>query len=360
MFNIMKKCMPKRMKEDVKSVAFFFCSFWYAIKLLMYKERVVIFDTPSYGNIGDQAIFLSEVDYLRKLCVNKKIVCIPMECISSFLFFFSFSIRKEDVIFLQGGGIFGSIWKEEMYSKVINRFPENKIVVFPQTIFYEDNEYGRYRFQVEREIFDRKGLSLFVRENQSYIFARENLYQKSEGYCDLIPDMVLSYKTDIKYNGGNLLIVCLRKDKERVASQNLNDLIKKLVEENAYKLEETDMCVPHAIRGWRKKRTAVNNKLEQLSRAKFVITDRLHCMIFCTLVGTPCIAMDNSSKKVKGVYEKWLKDLDYIVFCENEDDALNKAEEWIKVDSIRATRYSPENLECAFAPLTRTIEEYMT
>lgn len=347
----------KMIKEIIKGVVFFLFSTSYAIQLLVYKDKTIIFDTPSYGNIGDQAILLSEVDYLRKFFPRKKIICIPMECIPSFLFFFPFVVRKNDLIFIQGGGIFGSIWKEEMYSKVINKFSENNIIVFPQTIFYEDDEYGKYRFQVEKEIFDRKELKMFVRENQSYLFAKENLCRKFKENCILIPDMVLSYQTNIKYFAGDSIISCLRKDKEKISSENLDDAIKKLVENAKQNLEETDMCVDHAIRGWRKKRTAVNEKLEQLSKAKFVITDRLHCMIFCTLVGTPCLAMDNSSKKVKGVYEKWLKDLDYIVFCENENEVLNKAEEWIKANSIKATRYSPKNLESDFAPLTQAIED---
>ena len=352
-----KVCVIKVIKETIKKLVFFLFSFGYAIQLLIYKDKTIIFDTPSYGNIGDQAILLSEVDYLKKVFPRKKIVCISMECIPSFLFFFSFVVKKNDLIFIQGGGIFGSIWKEEMYSKVINKFPENSIIVFPQTIFYEDDDYGRYRFQVEKEIFDRRDLKLFVRENQSFVFAEENLFKKFQENCILIPDMVLSYKTTVKYSATHSVVTCLRKDKERVSSENFDDAIKKLAENVKQNLEETDMCVNHAIRGWKKKRAAVNDELEQLSKAKFVITDRLHCMIFCTLVGTPCIAMDNSSKKVKGVYEKWLKDLDYIVFCENENDALSKAEEWIKADSIKATRYSPKDLESAFAPLTQAIKD---
>lgn len=42
-----------------------------------------------------------------------------------------------------------------------------------------------------------------------------------------------------------------------------------------------------------------------------VITDRLHGMIFAAITGTPCIAFDNISKKVSGVY-KWIESLEYI------------------------------------------------
>lgn len=153
------------------------------------------------------------------------------------------------------------------------------------------------------------------------------------------------------------VILCLRNDKEKISSTVLPSRLEKLTKEMRMIFTQTDMCVNHAIRKWNKKRFNVEKKLMEFSRSKFVVTDRLHCMIFCTLVGTPCIAMDNSSKKVKGVYEKWLKDLDYIVFCENENDALSKAEEWIKADSIQVTRYSPKDLESDFAPLIQAIKD---
>ena len=38
----------------------------------------------------------------------------------------------------------------------------------------------------------------------------------------------------------------------------------------------------------------------------FVITDRLHGMIFSYICGTPCIAFDNKTHKVSGVYNSWL------------------------------------------------------
>ena len=76
MFNVIKKCMPKALWEKSKSMVFALASLGYAIQLLLYKDRVVIFDTPSYGNIGDQAILLSEIDYLRGLFLRKKIISV--------------------------------------------------------------------------------------------------------------------------------------------------------------------------------------------------------------------------------------------------------------------------------------------
>lgn len=52
-------------------------------------------------------------------------------------------------------------------------------------------------------------------------------------------------------------------------------------------------------------------------------------MIFCAITATPCIAMDNLSGKVKGVYE-WLKDLPYINFIENVENISNTMEGLLK------------------------------
>lgn len=80
-----------------------------------------------------------------------------------------------------------------------------------------------------------------------------------------------------------------------------------------------------------KREEKVQAKLEEFSNAKLVITDRLHGMVFSALAGTPCIAIDNVSKKVSGVYN-WISYLDYIKVVESED-LIN--EDLINEDLIR-------------------------
>ena len=56
-------------------------------------------------------------------------------------------------------------------------------------------------------------------------------------------------------------------------------------------------------------------KLDEFRKSKLVVTDRLHGMLFAAITGTPCIALGNSSGKVKGVYD-WLTHLDYIQYVD--------------------------------------------
>jgi exopolysaccharide biosynthesis predicted pyruvyltransferase EpsI len=62
----------------------------------------------------------------------------------------------------------------------------------------------------------------------------------------------------------------------------------------------------------------VKKVCSMLASKEVIITDRLHCMVLCALVGTPCIALDNISAKISGVYT-WINELSYIEVIETED-----------------------------------------
>ena len=61
--------------------------------------------------------------------------------------------------------------------------------------------------------------------------------------------------------------------------------------------------------------------LKKFAKAKIVVTDRLHGMIFTIITNTPCIAINNLSGKVKGVYDT-LSDIEKnkIIFIEDKAD----------------------------------------
>lgn len=58
-----------------------------------------------------------------------------------------------------------------------------------------------------------------------------------------------------------------------------------------------------------------------LRTRKVVVTDRLHCMIFCAITQTPCVVLPNSNHKIKGTYEAWLSHLPYLVYMDELDTA---------------------------------------
>lgn len=321
------------------------------------KKRIVILAVPQYNNIGDHAITMAEEKFLEAEFPDLAHISIGV-IFSKFIYS---KVKKligpEDIIGINGGGFLGTLWgMEPLVRKVISDFPSNVKIVFPQTVYFSHDEKGERELDQSIKTYRKSNVCVFVREGNSYKFMKEKFFPDMNNRVFLVPDMVLSLHSQVKNEKGEGIILCMRNDTEKVTGSEVIENIKECAENAMQQVCITDMCtrfwIPLSL-----KNKFVTKKMQQLASAKFVVTDRLHCMIFCTLVGTPCIAMDNSSKKVKGVYEKWLKDLDYIVFCENGNDALSKAGEWIKVDSIKATRYSSKNLESAFAPLTQAIKD---
>ena len=81
--------------------------------------------------------------------------------------------------------------------------------------------------------------------------------------------------------------------------------------------------------------------LNRIASKELVVTDRLHCMIFCAITETPCIAFDNSNKKISGVYKAWLSNLHYISVVSNyQDDTFKKL-----IDSIKNSNERHSNFE---------------
>ena len=100
------------------------------------------------------------------------------------------------------------------------------------------------------------------------------------------------------------------------------------------------------------KEDIINKKITEFKSAKLVITDTLHCMISCAISGTPCIALNNLTGKVQGVYE-WVKHLEYIRYCDTVEDVLKMdLAEW---DALKEDwKYNS-----VFSPYERQLMDFM-
>ena len=99
----------------------------------------------------------------------------------------------------------------------------------------------------------------------------------------------------------------------------------------------------------------LNNKLDVFLKAELVITDRLHAMIFSTITHTPCIAYDNLSRKVSGVYE-WIKALPYVKIINSDSTVtLSDINETRRVCNAVTTEDVFLQLQENFYPLKEVI-----
>lgn len=284
------------------------------------EKRIILFCTPEHGNLGDHAIAIAQHKFLKENYSEIKII----EITSTFYLKKKEKIKKlinkEDILIISGGGFLGSLWlnEEEIVRDIIKIFIENKIVIFPQTIFFEKNDFGKNELEKSKRIYqNHKNLYITVRDKNS-IYEAEKLIGKRENIL-YVPDIVL-YLKNIKFQQeikkDTDILICLRKDKEKVRDNKIENIILEL--RNKYSIKYTDTVISSFILP-NKRKKYVEEKILEFADSKIVITDRLHGMIFAFLTKTPCISLNNSSGKVLGVYE-WIKECRYIKVVNNIEE----------------------------------------
>lgn len=312
----------------------------------------IIFGTPLHGNLGDHAIIYSEIYFLRKNGIKNIFEVSTYEDEICFDYICK-KLKKDARIFVTGGGSIGSQWIEEekFIRKVIKSFPDNKIVIFPQTVYYSDDEKGKKELEISKKIYnEHKMLSLCLREKVSYEFCKSNFQNIN---LVLVPDIVLCLygKKFKQVNRKDDILICFRHDAEKKMSnkefENVTSILRKYGD-----LVYTDTVVKKVIYPFTRKKFLFD-KLTEFSRSKLVVTDRLHGMIFAAITKTPCIVFSNYNHKVKGVYS-WIKDLNYIVYMEDEDELEEKANSLLK---LYEKDFNTINLEIKFNDLEKLIKE---
>ena len=288
-------------------------------------KTVFLVLTPEHGNMGDHAIAKAEAELIKDIGFNY------VEITGRQLY----EMRKRKAlgimnglpILINGGGNLGTLWMdvEQIERAIMEQNPRSRIVILPNTIFYEDSDWGRKQFEESKKIYNRhKNLYLYARENTSFSVMRE-----AYRHVKLIPDMVLYLNQCRAGSERHGCLLCLRSDCEKTRTEEQEQVVRQQAAELfGEAVEMTDMIVEGTVPVERREQV-LEEKFNQFRGAELVITDRLHGMIFCAITGTPCLVIDSKSPKVRGCYE-WIKNLDYIRFV---DDPLQIAEEYRKIPS---------------------------
>lgn len=304
--NIRIKYFLKEIKRKLKY------NFFKDKTIITKNENVYIFLAADYRNLGDVAITYAQKKFLSKIYKNYNIVEIPFMETYKYMFSIKKNITKRDIITIVGGGNMSEKYDalEEVRRMVIKNFKRNLIISFPQTIDFGNSVDGMCALKRSEKIYkSNKNLILCAREKMSY--EKMKNYFKSNNVI-LIPDIVFSLYDNIELDTkrNNKIGICLRNDIE-VLNNSIKNIIKDVYKDNKDIVKiDTYMSEEEFIK--EKKYELLLNFIKQISKFKLVITDRLHCMIFCYLTHTPCIAFDNSNHKISSTYETWLNKCNYI------------------------------------------------
>ncbi|MCQ2081514.1 MAG: polysaccharide pyruvyl transferase family protein [Lachnospiraceae bacterium] len=283
------------------------------IKRRGYKKTAILLNTPNYLNLGDHAIAIAEIDML-KMCYENVFELDTGMCNDIGLSRLKEYILDDDVIYIQGGGNMGSLWRtcENNIRRIIKAFPQNDIFIFPQSIFYDMIPENEQYFNDSIPIYNgHKHLTICLRDKQSFEFVKKTYTCKSV----LAPDMVLTMNYQRNGNSRKGIGVLLRNDKERVLTDDYIECINETV--NALK-KTVNLISHHTDTGIVDRKVRLDQMLEMYASCELIITDRLHGMLFSVITNTPCIVFDNSYGKISSLYHTWLYDYNGITITRQQ------------------------------------------
>lgn len=288
---------------------------------------VALLDFPNYSNVGDSAIWLGQVEFLRVARLRSVYGCDLAKYDPKKLA----SVIGDAPILLHGGGNFGDVWPayQTFRHSVLENFPHSRIIQLPQTIHFS-NVAGA---AVTRRLIERHpDFKLFVRDAKSLAFAQEHFPSSRPELCPDAAFMLGSLRSPVK--AVRDIVFLRRTDKEQRAEWQA--VIAGAV--NRYDMEVVDwldepfrplLRVPGMIRrlsdfsarahplleaAWiasanRLAMARLQRGLAILGRGRVVVTDRLHAHILATLLGLPQVILDNNYGKLTTFIDAWTKDL---------------------------------------------------
>lgn len=287
-------------------------------------KKAILMGVPHHNNLGDHAITIAEKKYIEDNFTEYKYFEISEETIEECIYKITDYIEDEDIIFLHGGGNLGDeyLYVENGRRKVIELLPNNRIIIFPQTIYFSDTKSGKEELEKTKEIYSKhKNLTIIARESTSFEIMKKEF---PNNRVIQTPDIVLyldETKSTSKRKG---LLFIFRGDIEANVSTEERLYMENIAKEYFKQIEFDDTAKgPNILEKDREKK--LEEMLEKYRKSELVITDRLHGMIFAAITSTPCISLDNYNHKIKACSET-LRGLDYIRYIEN----ANEIEENIK------------------------------
>lgn len=281
-------------------------------------SEYALVDFPDHANVGDSAIWVGEIEILKSITGREPVYVSRHD---------NFDLSQfnkacpEGVLFIHGGGNLGDIWPHHQIFRefLLTHVKGHPIVQLPQSAKFRD-ESGIKRFAAI--VAAHPNFHLYVRDTASLEFANTNLSCK----VDLTPDSAIGMGAQKRESPICSTLMLLRTDDEQ-AGYDFGEL------ESIADAEITDWLIdsPQLLKNKRFRRRAVrlwsridsnrmrvrwynylanervNRGLSLLSRGRYVITDRLHGHILCTLLDIPHVALDNDYGKVSGYIASWTK-----------------------------------------------------
>lgn len=313
-----------------------------------------LIDFPHHGNVGDSAIWLGEIAYLKSRNCRLAYTCTAANYNAEAMR----AAIGNGIILITGGGNFGDLYAihQNLRERVIREFPTNRIIQLPQSIYFADD--GNLA-RSQAILSQHKDFHFIVRDTVSLQLAQQHYGNPSY----LCPDMamMLDLKPLRSQSKTSDVVILSRVDEEKAShfssgmGTQLNSVVMDWLDEPEPK-HEWLYDWSHRRLGWSSSkvppfllnklalmaanamaRQRLARGLDLLGQGKVVVTDRLHAIILSWLGGTPVFYVDNNYNKLSNFINTWLKGNPGLVRCASFEEALEQAGEEYRPDTPAMT-----------------------
>lgn len=292
-------------------------------------QTCALYDVPYYKNIGDILIWQGELDFLHQNSIEILDMASYNTC--------SYPKLDTDVtILFQGGGNIGDLYPEhpEFLKSLVRNYPNNRIIVFSQTVYYQNQENFQRDFE---ELSSHKDFYFAARDLRSYELVRTHIGDNAL----LVPDMAFYISNEVldlyALPKINETLYIKRNDCEvkdcKVSINNISisdwpvfeHVIRRSTIINTIydRLFRMKLLVPFLRKKWdtyahkKFRLLMIKEGVEFISQYKRVISERLHGCILSILMNKEVVIVDNSYGKNSTFYNTWLTKTDTITLKQN-------------------------------------------
>lgn len=283
----------------------------------------IYLDLPYYTNIGDLLIWEGTLEFLSQT----KHKCLYSTDADNFR---ERKINENTIVILQGGGNWGDLWEKHhiFRKKIVQMYPKNKIIVFPQTVYYQDKQ----KLFEDIEFYNNyPNVIICVRDNVSYNILELNLKNNK---ILLVPDMAFFVNIKKCNNSTGKILFAKRTDKELSSNNEAYNNIPQSADIYDWPTYETDTNQFIINRIFRKliafcnaldncfhsnlknritdlywkiilKKYYINMGIKFLSNYSEIYSTRLHISILSILMNKKIHIIDNSYGKTSNYIKTW-------------------------------------------------------
>jgi pyruvyl transferase EpsO len=291
---------------------------------------VALVDFPDSKNSGDHAIWLGEKAYLKARNIEPAYQCSVQTYDKGQMA----GALGDGLILMHGGGNFGDIYTlyHNFRMRVLADFPDNPVVVFPQTVMFFSDEAIRVTAErlaqhgkvtlAARDVLSQHILKRAFGDVAKVILAPDMAFMLGPLARSCAPkfDVVWISRTDTEGVHGNSLASAGLPPLQPVQA-GLGDFDDGIAVATSAEMSGTRLLLSdwyrmelvgqHNLETYRRHdfdaraQFWFDRALRLMSAGRVVVTDRLHAHIICTLAGIPHVLLNNSYGKNVSFFESW-------------------------------------------------------